>query len=100
MPFKAVKVNPVMKLAELHGKEGILGIYKGSTKGQYSKIHTFYSEEEEIEMRMFGTVSLDSQLGDNLIGKMLRVDCVEIKDVGKRYPLAVAQVEVWEDDPL
>lgn len=97
MGFEEVKKEKIKKLSELYNGKHIEGVYKGFSMGKFSKIHNFlYDGDTEIEI--YGCVSLDALLTDQLIESLLKVECVELVDVGKEHPKAIAKVQVWHTE--
>lgn len=95
--FKEVKSNvkgDVIKLAELFGAEGISGVYQGFQQGKFSKIHEILDQNNK-KIRIFGSVSLDGFLSEELIGQTVLIECEDLIDTGKAYKKAIAKVKVW-----
>jgi hypothetical protein len=101
MKLKPVPANgskDILKVVDLYEKPALIGIYLGKSQGMHSWIYAFQNPENDEVKKLFGNKSLDSQMDDELIGKLLHVACPEIK-TGYKNPFGIAKVsEVLGDD--
>lgn len=88
--------SDVLKVSDLLGKT-LVGKYVNKEQGQYSLIYWLEDEAEKVT-KLFGNKSLDPYMNDSLLGEKLAITCSELKNVGKAYPMAIAQVAIWREE--
>lgn len=94
------KTSDAIKVVDLYETQPLIGIYLGKSNPKYSWIYELRIDDEGTVKKIYGNKSLDSQMGDHLIGKVLHITCTKIEG-GYARPFGVAQVcEVVDDgDP-
>jgi hypothetical protein len=92
VPLKAK--SAIIKVGDLYGK-WLIGKYQEKTKSDFSFIYWLEDESGQVT-KIYGNKSLDSFMDDSLLGQMLAITCIELRDTGKGHPFAVASVAIWD----
>lgn len=66
----------ILKLTDLYGKP-LIGQLIAIDTGKFSYIYVF--ETDDIQVKLFGSKSLNQYLCPQLIDKFLKVECTEVK---------------------
>lgn len=91
--LKKASTGP-LKLVELH--KPITGVYLRKDPSDFSVIYVLLSESN-VEVKIYGTKSLDQEMDDSLIGKLIQISRKGIKYAANGTAYGIAEVAVWDE---